>query len=407
MKLTVSITGICLLLVHTGGAARGQTSSRMLVLDAESFKHHVDYFNGMVAENVVSDIPNAEAWAWMVKNIPFFSCPDPNVEQIYYYRWWAFRKHIKQTPAGYILTEFLSPVSHATDYNAISRALGHHINEGRWLHDRRLIDQYILFWLRSDRGGLQRDYHKYSSWTAAAVYDRWLVDANTGFLISLLDPLILDYQTWEQERLLKGGLFWQYDVRDGMEESLSGSRTARNLRPTINSYMYGNAAAIAAIAELAGKPSLAGEFEARARRLKQLVEERLWDSHASFFKARLESGGLADVRELMGYTPWYFNLPEAGKGYEEAWRQLMGSEGFFAPYGPTTAEQRHPGFRIANEGDDCQWNGPELALFHHGHPESAGKHIEQLSAARGHGGRLFPHVSRLRPQPTPEAAGWQ
>ncbi|MGB9605466.1 MAG: MGH1-like glycoside hydrolase domain-containing protein, partial [Bryobacteraceae bacterium] len=32
--------------------------------------------------------------------------------------------------------------------------------------------------------------------------------------------------------------------------------------------------------------------------------------------------------------------------------------GFYAPYGPTTAEQRHPAFRIADEGDDCQWNGP-------------------------------------------------
>lgn len=35
-----------------------------------------------------------------------------------------------------------------------------------------------------------------------------------------------------------------------------------------------------------------------------------------------------------------------------------GAEGFAAPYGPTTAEQRHPGFLIATAGDDCQWNGP-------------------------------------------------
>jgi len=40
---------------------------------------------------------------------------------------------------------------------------------------------------------------------------------------------------------LTNGLFWQYDVRDGMEESISGSRTNKNLRPTINSYMFGNA----------------------------------------------------------------------------------------------------------------------------------------------------------------------
>ncbi len=33
-------------------------------------------------------------------------------------------------------------------------------------------------------------------------------------------------------------------------------------------------------------------------------------------------------------------------------------KGFHAPYGPTTAEQRHPGFQLSHEGDDCQWNGP-------------------------------------------------
>ncbi|MHC4498532.1 MAG: MGH1-like glycoside hydrolase domain-containing protein, partial [Planctomycetota bacterium] len=52
----------------------------------------------------------------------------------------------------------------------------------------------------------------------------------------------------------------------------------------------------------------------------------------------------------------YFNLPDGG--HEEAWKQLMDPGGFFAPFGPTTAEQRHPGFIISYKGDDCQWNGP-------------------------------------------------
>jgi hypothetical protein len=34
------------------------------------------------------------------------------------------------------------------------------------------------------------------------------------------------------------------------------------------------------------------------------------------------------------------------------------AEGFLAPFVPTTAEQRHPGFRVAYEGHECQWNGP-------------------------------------------------
>lgn len=331
----------------------------MPVLRAADFRHHIDLFNRMIAEEVVNAIPNSEAWSWMEKNVPFFACPDSSMEQTYYYRWWSFRKHIKQTPKGWILTEFLRPVSHATEYNAISCALGHHVEEGRWLHDSRYIQQYLRFWLQSGKdGSLQQHYHKYSSWTAAAAYDWWLVNSERQFITSLLDSLILDYRTWEQERLTSNGLFWQFDVRDGMEESVSGSRTAKNQRPTINSYMYGNARAIAAIAMLKGASDVAQEYQAKAQALKKLVQELLWDPQHQFFKARLAAGGLADVREIIGFTPWYFNLPDAGRGYEAAWKQLMDPQGFYAPCGPTTAERRHPGFQIADTGDDCQWNGP-------------------------------------------------
>ena len=65
---------------------------------------------------------------------------------------------------------------------------------------------------------------------------------------------------------------------------------------------------------------------------------------------------LANARELHGFTPWYFNLPDSS--HTVAWKQLMDPQGFFAPFGPTTAEQRLPGFRLAYEGHECQWNGP-------------------------------------------------
>lgn len=313
----------------------------------------------MAPEDVVNAIPDSEAFDWIRANVPFFSCPDPEVERVYYYRWWTFRKHIKETPRGYVITEFLRPVRHATDFNAISCALGHHISEGRWIRDPRYLDQYLDFWLRSgEGGGLQRHYHQYSNWTAYAVFDRYRADLRRDALTGLLDALVLDYETWEKERLLPSGLFWQYDVRDGMEETVSGSRRNKNARPTINSYMYGNALAISAIAALAGRPQLSAAYRRKARTLKGLVQGKLWDPQARFFKVLLDTGRLADVREIMGYTPWYFALPEPRRGYEEAWKQLMDSKGFFAPFGPTTAEQRHPGFRIAEEGDDCQWNGP-------------------------------------------------
>ncbi len=91
-----------------GGAsafASQRQSASTFVLDADAFKHHVDFFNTMEPENIVNAIPNEQSWQWMKDNVPFFECPDKNFEQIYYFRWWTFRKHIKQTPDGFVFTK--------------------------------------------------------------------------------------------------------------------------------------------------------------------------------------------------------------------------------------------------------------------------------------------------------------
>ena len=331
---------------------------RAQVLDPAAFRHYAQEFSRDDPDHISGAIPDDEAWEWMRANVPLLSVPDPELERIYYYRWWAFRKHIESTPAGYVLTEFLRPVKHSTDYNAISCALGLHIAEGRWLRDPRYLNDYIAFWLHGENGGLERHYHQFSNWTAAALYGRWLADGDTARLTAQLDALIADYRAWEAERLTPGGLFWQRDVSDGMESSISGGRRVKNLRPTINGYQYGNAKAIAAIAALAGRDSVRDEYQRKAAELRRLTEEKLWNPAAGFFETVLENGGFAGVRELIGYTPWAFDLPEPGRGYESAWKQAADPKGFAAPYGLTTAEQRHPGFVIARTGDDCQWNGP-------------------------------------------------
>jgi len=140
-----------------------------------------------------------------------------------------------------------------------------------------------------------------------------------------------------------------------MEDSIGGS----GFRPTINSYMYGDAMAISQIANLAGNQSLAQNYAKKADALKKQVEQGLWDSKAQFFKTLPAKPGsqLVAVREEIGFIPWYFNLPDASGGYEQAWRQLMDPQGFFAPFGPTSAERRNPQF-MAPHKHDCLWNGP-------------------------------------------------
>jgi len=341
--------------------------------DRSALADYVQRFNAIDDERVTNHIPNALALDWFERNIPLFQCPDQQVEEIYYFRWWTFRKHIKLTTNGFVITEFLTPVRHAGAFNTISCAAGFHIAEGRWLRDDRYLNDYALFWVRGNNGKPQPHFHKYSSWFAAAVWERYLVNGDAAFVTNLLDDLVADYRAWEAERQLTNGLFWQYDVRDGMEESISGSRTNKNIRPTINSYMFGNARAIAEIARLANRAELAAEFNAKAAELRRLVQTHLWDNTAKFFKVVLErapgersAGSVGSVgsvgsrfstaREAIGFIPWMFCLPEPGKGYEAAWAQLTDSQGFGAPFGITTAERRHPLFRSHGVGK-CEWDG--------------------------------------------------
>jgi hypothetical protein len=337
----------CLLVWHLADTS----ASTAFILKADSFKHYVDTFNENDTEYFPPSIPNEKAWEFLKANIPLLECPDREIEEIYYFRWWTYRKHIKDTDDGFVIDEFRPAVGWGGKHNTISCAAGHHIYEGRWLHDPQYMDDYEIFWLR--KGG---DARRYSFWLADAYYARHLVGPNKELVTDLLDDLVSNFTSWKEQHLLDNGLFWQYDVADGMEESVCGSRRHKNARPTINSYVYADAMAISKIAELAGRDDIASQYRDKATRIKSLVQDLLWDEDAKFFKVRLEDGSLCDAREAIGFVPWYFNLPDAG--YEQAWKQLMDPDGFYAPFGPTTAEQRHPGFVVAYIGDDCQWNGP-------------------------------------------------
>ncbi len=335
------------LAVASSLAAAPPPPANPFVLQAEKFRHYVERFNRLDRETVVQHVPNAAAWDWMVRNVPFFECPDKDIEETYYFRWWTYRKHIRQTPDGFVITEFLPNVSWAGKHNTISCAAGHHLYEGRWIRDPRYLDDYSIFWFR--KGGEPR---RYSCWLADAIYARYLVNGNKEFVINLLPDLVRNYEAWEKERRDPNGLFWQIDDRDGMEVSIGGS----GYRATINSYMAGDAVAILRIADRAKELHLALEYFAKAMEAPRLMRS-LWDKDAQFFKVlpRGDNKRLADVREEHGFTPWYFVLPD--DDCLAAWKQVMDPRGFYAPFGPTTAERRHPRFMFKNP-HECLWNGP-------------------------------------------------
>ncbi|MBQ0072714.1 MAG: exo-alpha-sialidase [Prevotella sp.] len=335
---------------------------------------YCNYFNNMEPEGVAQAIPNANALQWMKENIPLFECPDKQIEEMYYYRWWSFRKAIQNTPKGFVINEFLVNRSYADKYNLISCALGHHIMEARWLRDSRYIEQDINVWLRgndlSDSTKILSSPLKlsngaapmwrldtFSSWLPWAMWQRTLQLGNTHWMSEYNLDLQDDIKRWEETNSYGDGLFWQRDVKDGMEEQISGARKKNNRRPTINSYMWGN---YTAMANLNKSNDLGITYKQKADILKRNIEEKLWNSKLQFYGTLTTADTLADVREEIGFLPWYFGMPEVDNTkYLPAWKQLMDEKGFNAPFGITTAERRHPMFRkrFKPEHPSCEWDG--------------------------------------------------
>ena len=114
-------------------SAKAEAVVELPLLPLGSFQHYVAAFNQLDRETASNHIPNAMAWGWMTRNVPLFECPDKDLEEIYYFRWWSYRKHIKKTPDGFVVTEFLPQVGWSKKYNTINCPVGHHLYEGRWM----------------------------------------------------------------------------------------------------------------------------------------------------------------------------------------------------------------------------------------------------------------------------------
>ncbi|MEI6809824.1 MAG: glycosyl hydrolase family 65 protein, partial [bacterium] len=202
---------------------------------------------------------------------------------------------------------------------------------------------------------------------------RYLVDGDKVQAVSLLKGLKANHEAWEKEHFDEArGLFRWIPDRDGMEASLAGFEAGEadnfqwktvifggeGYRPSLNSYMFGDMRAIAAIAVLAGDKATAELYDGKADALKARIGKDLWDREKRFFVQRRGSDGkFISGREEIGFFPWAFHVPEDKPEYAEAWRQLTDPQGFKAKYGPTTLERRSPYFlRPFKHG--CLWNGP-------------------------------------------------
>tara|TARA_B110000879_G_scaffold155028_1_gene200408 strand:- start:1126 stop:3660 length:2535 start_codon:yes stop_codon:yes gene_type:complete len=317
---------------------------------------------------------------WFEANIPFFECPDAEINTTYYYRWELVTRHIiyGSPNSGYSFTEFANRPFWSGAYGGIACPSGHQIYEIRWLKDPEFARDFLHYWFRTP-GAQPRNY---SSWLADCAVAVDHVHPNKAFLVDLLPDLEKHHEAWRRRQWVdEMGMFWQTGHDDGMEFNINSRQTKdilrgdRAFRPTFNTYMWADLNALAEIAEMAGDPDKASSYRKQAAALKTLVQEKLWDPKRQFFfpmssreeidkegnvvKAHTltyESGQFAGSphgRELHGYVPWAFNLPDPGK--ESAWKFLMDPEYFQAPFGPSTTERNDPMFLL--QKGCCWWSG--------------------------------------------------
>ena len=343
------------------------SSEKKEIVNSSKLKSYVEIFNKSDDELYTQHIPNENAFEFLNENIPLIDLPNKDLEETYYFRWWTFRKHIKSTIDGFVITEFLPEVSWSMKHNTINCPAGHHIYEGRWLKNSKYISEYIDFWLNKSGDGIRQ----YSFWIADAFLAFNKIHRNDSIIAKQLKPLINNYNEWEKIRKEKDKiLFFQYDDRDGMELTVSGRKLnngteifgIESVRPTINSYMYADAKAISKISYINNDIENGEKYEMKAIKIKKEIQRALWNEKLKFFtvlpKNYDETTNPLDVRELIGYVPWYFNLPDDEPKYAVAWNKIMDTTGFYAPIGLTVTEQSDPYFKISYEGHECQWNGP-------------------------------------------------
>jgi hypothetical protein len=256
------------------------------------------------------------------------------------------------------------------------------------MRDPAIIDSLIDH-LYSGGGN---DRHFSESIAAATLSTTW-VTGDPSPAIRQLDKMQYIFNEWDDHFDHNRNLYWIEPIADATEytiasidasgagftehaspdEKENGFTKGYAFRPSINSYQFANAQAIAAIAKMAGKPDIAADYTQRAEAIRSAVLEQLWNPALDHFTDRyqrstkyVKAGDFIRGRELVGYVPWFFELPpkDSSTDYALAWRHALSATELGSAYGLRTVEPIYPRYLVQYRYDkhtglpECQWNGP-------------------------------------------------
>jgi len=347
-------------------------------LQTTSFLNHSSYLNGL------------DDHQWYLDNIPFIDVPDKSLQNVYYYRTSVIKRHLKwvHEGEGWVVTEFIHPVSWASKFQTIPDSAPHHVVELRWLRDlnyvKNLIEQYF-------RGGVEKvSGITYTHYMQRAALEHAQATGDIPFLVSQLNGMIASYNLWNVTIDSTTGLYHRNPLQDAQEYSLPGYLTGgpgggpmqqwndfglsasqgggndynliwlgpETYRPDFNAYMVANARAISTVATLAGNTSLAQTWSTYADGLYSRMENQLYSDQLNFWIDVVQGTNLrCEGRELIGYYPYRFDVG-TNETYIQGLEAGLNNEHFLTEFGPTTLEQTNPYFTaLKNSTYCCMWQG--------------------------------------------------
>lgn len=275
---------------------------------------------------------------------PKFQSSDNELNITYKYRCELYQRHVKETPAGHVISEFLPDVPWAGIYNTISCAAMHHFRDGRWMQNPSVLEEYATFWCTEGNPRL------YSFPIADSVLALAKVTGDYTAADALYPKLAEIHRAWDDHKT-DCGMYRQRCDRDGMEYSISGD----GIRPTINSYMYADSVALSKLACRAEDETKAQTYREYAEYLAHQINKRLWNDKTGMYGVISNEGVMQNVREQIGYIPWIYGIPTPGK--DGCFRYLLDPACFLSPHGLRTADASHPDY-MKPFGHECLWNGP-------------------------------------------------
>lgn len=192
-------------------------------------------------------IANFFGKTFLKDNIPYIDIPDKNIEEVYYYRFSSLQRHLRYTTAGtgYIITEFMQPVSYAQAFGTINAAAGHQIEEAQWLRSTFYDHDYVQVWTRGPGDSTQ-----YTHWIMEAAASTANITGDLGFLASQLDGMIRMWHEWDYTFDSDIGLYYFTPNFDAQEYSLPGFVVTNGVnnqleldgpntyRPSLNAYAH-------------------------------------------------------------------------------------------------------------------------------------------------------------------------